>query len=78
MLVKENAFSKNLCPFLWLRKLKFYYFPLSNCYVLGIIVKFLDNWEYTMWKFQDFSATHILREINCGQFEAPKTANLTI
>ena len=22
------------------------------------------NWEYTMWKFQDFSVTQILREIN--------------
>ena len=22
------------------------------------------NWEYTMWKIQDFSATQILREIN--------------
>ena len=22
---------------MWLRKLKFYYFPLSNCYELGII-----------------------------------------
>ena len=31
-----------------------------------------------MWKFQDFSATQILREINVGHFEAPKTAILTI
>ena len=31
-----------------------------------------------MWKFQDISATQILREINFGQFEAPKTAILTI
>ena len=31
-----------------------------------------------MWKFQDFSATQILREINYGHFEAPKTAILTI
>ena len=36
------------------------------------------NCEYTMWKFQDFSATHILREINFGHFEASKTAILTI
>jgi len=36
------------------------------------------NWEYTMWKFQDFSATQILREINFGCFEAQKTAILTI
>ena len=25
-----------------------------------------------MWKFQDFSASQILREINFGHFEAPK------
>ena len=36
------------------------------------------NWEYTMWKFTDFLATQILREINFGLFEAPKTAILTI
>ena len=30
-----------------------------------------------MWKFQDFSATQILREINFGHSEAPKTAILT-
>ena len=38
----------------------------------------IGKWEYTMWKFQDFSATQILREINFGHFEAPKTAILTI
>ena len=31
-----------------------------------------------MWNFQDFSANQILREINFGHFEAPKTAILTI
>ena len=31
-----------------------------------------------MWKCQDFSATQILREINFGLFEAPKTAVLTL
>ena len=31
-----------------------------------------------MWKFQDFSATHNLREINFGHFEAPETTILTI
>ena len=36
------------------------------------------NWEFTMWKFQDISATHNFREINFGHFEAPKTAILTI
>ena len=28
------------------------------------------DWEYTMWKFQDFSAAQILCEINFGDFEA--------
>ena len=37
------------------------------------------NWEYTMWKFQNFSATQIfLREINFGHFVPPKTAILII
>ena len=31
-----------------------------------------------MKKVQDFSATQILREINFGHFEVPKTAILTI
>jgi len=31
-----------------------------------------------MWKLQDFSATQILREINFGHVEDPKTAILTI
>ena len=34
------------------------------------------NWENTMWKFQDFSATQILREIDFGHFEAPKPSIL--
>ena len=29
---------------------------------------------YIIWKLQDFSAPQILREINFGHFEAPKTA----
>ena len=33
--------------------------------------------EYTMWKFQDFSTTQILCEINFGHFKAPKTIILT-
>ena len=36
------------------------------------------NWEYTMWNFQEFSATQILGEINFGLYEAPKTAILTV
>ena len=31
-----------------------------------------------MWKFNDISATQILREFNYGHFEAPKTAIPTI
>ena len=31
-----------------------------------------------MWKFTDFSATQILREINFGHFEARKSDFLTI
>ena len=33
--------------------------------------------EYTMWIFQDYSDTQILREINFSHFEAQKTAILT-
>ena len=36
------------------------------------------DWEFTMWKCQDISATQILREINFGYFEVLKTAILTI
>ena len=38
-----------------------------------------SNWECncTMRKFQDLSDTQVLREINFGHFEAPKTAILT-
>ena len=32
----------------------------------------------TEWKFQEFSATQILREIIFGHFQAQKTAILTI
>ena len=31
-----------------------------------------------MWKFHEFAATHILREINFGHFDTPKAAILTI
>jgi len=31
-----------------------------------------------VWKIRDFSATQILREINLGLFEAPKSAILAI
>ena len=36
------------------------------------------NWEYKMWKFQDFSAIHISREIDFGHCDASKTAIFTI
>ena len=35
------------------------------------------NWEYTIWKFQDFSPIHILCEIHFSHFKAPKTAILS-
>ena len=35
------------------------------------------NWEYTMWKFQDFSATQNLLEINFGDSRSAKSAILT-
>ena len=35
-------------------------------------------WNTQCEKFQDFSATQFLRDINLGHFEAPKTAILTI
>ena len=37
----------------------------SNCVI---------HFHCTVWKFKDFSATQILREINFGLFEEPKTA----
>ena len=31
------------------------------------LTKLFENWEYIMWKVQNFSTTQILREINfCG------------
>ena len=33
------------------------------------------NWEYTIQKSRDFTATHILCEINFGHFEAPKNCH---
>ena len=34
--------------------------------------------HYTVWKIQDFSVTHILREINLENLEVLKTAIFTI
>ena len=36
------------------------------------------KWEYIIWNVQNFSTTQILHEINFDQFEAPKTAILTM
>ena len=36
------------------------------------------NWKCIKWKFQDFPATQILREINLAHFAAQKTAILII
>ena len=30
--------------------------------------------DFTVWKFQDFSVIHILREIKFGESRSPKTA----
>jgi len=38
----------------------------------------IGKWEYIMWKFEEFSATQILREIKFGHFVAQKTAILII
>ena len=56
-----NAYSKPIWSF-W-NWLKVWVYSLGQ-----------PNWEYTMLKLQDFSATRILREITFGHFEAPKTA----
>ena len=40
--------------------------------------KFRETVDSSLWNFQDFSATLILREINFNHFEAPKPAILTI
>ena len=39
-----------------------------------------ENWlkVYTVWKFQDFSVTQILREINFGESRSSKTAVYSI
>ena len=36
------------------------------------------DWEYTMWKFQDYYVTQILRKVTFSHFEPPKTAIVTI
>ena len=41
------------------------------------ILLFSHNFS-TVWKFSNFYVTHILREINCWQFEVPKTGILNI
>ena len=50
-------------------------FSFSDSKDLGSLIAIC---EYAVWKFQDFSAAQILREINFGHFDAPKTAILTI
>ena len=46
--------------------------PVFNVYNFQKYRLGQPNWEYTMWKFQDFSAPQILHEINFGHFEARK------
>ena len=45
---------------------------------LELLPDLLVSFEYTVWKFEEFSANQILREINFGHLEAPRTAILTI
>ena len=39
---------------------------------------FNASFHHIQWKFQDFSDTQILHNVNFGHFEAPKTVILTI
>ena len=41
---------------------------------MGTLLQF----EYTVWKFQDFSVAQILREINCGKSRTSTTAAFVI
>ena len=41
----------------------------------GVIYRIFNCRPCTVWKFQDFSTTQILREINFGHFEAPKNCH---
>ena len=40
--------------------------------------KKFGNWWSTVWKYQDFSATQILREINFEESKSSKNAIFTI
>ena len=51
---------------------------ITGMTLLGIYRPRQPNWEYRMWKLQDFSATQKLCEINFGHYEVQKTVNLTI
>ena len=72
---KDHCKAKGKCY--WLENT---YHPLSQLLLLWYIVAGWKkmykpgqpNWEYTRWKFQDFSASQILSEINFWNFEAPK------
>ena len=48
----------------------------ENMYISTGLGSLIGKFDYG--KFQDFSATQFLRDINSGHFEAPKTAILTI
>ena len=53
--------------FRWAREREFLDFP-----------HWFRNFHSTVWKFQDFSDTQILREINFGEFRSSKTAAFAI
>ena len=39
------------------------------------VISICEDKLHTVWKFEDFSTTQILCEINVGKFEASKTDN---
>ena len=46
--------------------------------IFSFLIFDLFDHAYTVWKFHDFSAAQILREINFDHFKAPKSVILTI
>ena len=81
-LIPDPAFDRQF-PSYWIDRLQMALLPKSGMKVrrtrkCNVIMKYRrgqPNWEYMMWKFQEFSATQILREINFGYFEAPKNCH---
>ena len=78
---QQNTFVALLCHLkciqilLWLRNLETFCYWILTMYLMYRPGQ--PNWEYTIWKFQDFSATQNLRKINFGYFQASNAATLT-